>query len=554
VLTVSASVDGIISRCSNSLDALHEHTASAIRDSKEDVKAVAEEIRTLVAEKGGVWDVAKKDGVIRVNAGGQVFPVKRTALLRPYMKRRYISVLLMHHAGGLPKDPDGHIYLETSSAYFSFLLDKMTLIDTGRTMAIELPPSKAADPLYADYHALFMREIDCYATPTPLPAAAAAATTAAAAAAPMEVDGQGEEGGGDAAEKAIQDSVRAYERRMRAYAKAYKALVWQRDELRQFLTAMAPFLSSGDSEADSILTLTVMGRKVLIMRKTLKRLGHNHPLLTRFSTMPQHLGGHDVDQTPSEHFVTTVEFARRIACMPHSQLIRPPLVEEGDERLVKEDIEMYGLKYQPYCHLPAADGHEFIAKSAEEWGKVIDMTGKHSPTVTLLYKSSRDTFAHPSFLSKVAGKSGLLFALRDGETHRFGAFIDGPLIPPDDPIETESYEVPLFLYSLSGAFTKPTKIELPEADQKVTVAGTQGAVKDYEGQPCANVCIAGGNLWLGYGDRGPAADLSSCELYIERDDLPATYTGERDQDGDGTLARKMIFTCTEMEVWQVQSG
>ncbi|CEM02441.1 unnamed protein product [Vitrella brassicaformis CCMP3155] len=553
VLTGSASVDVIISRCSNSLEGLQEHTASAIRDRKEEVKAVTEEIRTMVTDKGGVGGVAEKDGVIMVNAGGQVFPVKRTALLRPYMKRRYISVLLMYHEGGLPKDADGHIYLETSSA-FSFFLDKMTLIDTGRTMAIELPASKAADPLYADYHSLFMRKINCYsAPPQALPAAAA----------PMEVDGQGEGGGegtvADGVERAMKDTMAAFEQRLRADAEAYKALVRQRDEIATFLTAMAPFLCSGDGEADSILSLTVMGRPVLIMRKTLERLGHNHALLTRFLTMPQHLGGHDVDQTPSEHFVTTVDFARRIATLPHNQLIRPPLVEEGDERLVKEDIETYGLKYEPLCN--GVTGGDFVIETAEEWGKVIKMTGKHSPTVTLIYKSSRDRFGYSSFLNKVVGKSGLLFALQDGPTHRFGAFIDGPLTPPDDPTQANIYKVPVFLYSLSGAYETPTKIELQEKDQQVEVAGTQLAVEDDDDESTADVCIAGGYLWLGYGDPGPADDLSSCYQWIERDKLPEGHIDDSDiddeeedgtmDDGRRTLASTIEFECTEMEVWHI---
>ena len=170
-------------------------------------------------------------------------------------------------------------------------------------------------------------------------------------------------------------------------------------------------------------------------------------------------------------------------------------------------------------------------------------------------RSSRDTFAYPSFLNKVEGKSGVLFALQD-DTHRFGAFIDGQLKPPADAAQTNWYEAPLFFFSLSGAFAAPTKIELPEGKQWVDVAGTQGVVTDENDVPAANVAIGrspAGNLWLGSSHTGPAADLSRCQQWINVEDpfSEAGYQGAIDEDGDGTLARTMVFTSTEMEVWQV---
>ncbi|CEL95970.1 unnamed protein product [Vitrella brassicaformis CCMP3155] len=213
---------------------------------------------------------------------------------------------------------------------------------------------------------------------------------------------------------------------------------------------------------------------------------------------------------------------------------------------------MYGLKYEPFFSGVAGGG--FVIETDDEWGKVVDMTGKPSPTVTLIYKSSRDTFEYPSFLNKVTGKSGLLFALRHGDTHRFGAFINGPITPPADPAKTNGYKVPVFFFSLSGAYDAPTKIEIHEERQRVRVAGTQGAVKvkGDNGEPLANVAIGKGYLWLGFAQPGPAADLSRCQQWIKKEQLPAGFSGERDKDGDGTLAQSDNFTCDQMEVYHVQ--
>ncbi|CEL95968.1 unnamed protein product [Vitrella brassicaformis CCMP3155] len=476
--------DRLILTSQNSYEQIMQQAVDFKTKAEGDVKAITDEISDMVSARGGVWKLPDTDSEVHVNAGGVVFPVSRRALLMPFM---------------------------------------------------------AADPLYADYHALFMREITCYSAPqqTTTPHTASTASTA---------DPTGSE------DQAIQQYMKACEESLRTHSTAIKQLQGVRDDIKRFLEAMEPSFASPDENENEILSLMVLGRKVSMMRKTFSRLGPNHPLLTRFATNPPCWADRHVRQTPTKCFVTTVEFSRRIAIMPASQMIRPPLLEEGGERHFIEDIEMYGLRYQPYCNLPAADGHDFIAKSAEEWGKVIDMTGKHSPTVTLIYKSSRDTFAYPSFLNQVTGRSGLLFALRDGDTHRFGCFVDGPLDPPKDPTQTNDYKVPVFFFSLSGAYDAPTKIELSEDRQTVGVAGTQGVVKDSKGESCGNVAIGRGYLWLGFDQPGPAADLSSCQQWIKRDDLSEGYKGTTNQQDQGTLAQSQNFTCDEMEIWQVVSG
>ncbi|CEL96010.1 unnamed protein product [Vitrella brassicaformis CCMP3155] len=216
---------------------------------------------------------------------------------------------------------------------------------------------------------------------------------------------------------------------------------------------------------------------------------------------------------------------------------------------------MYGLSYSysPPVDLPA--GNEWIIKSADEWVAVLDMIHKPICKPSLALKSSSDGFEYTSFLDKVAGKSGLLFAVKD-RTHRFGCFVDGPLTPPQDPTKTSrNYKVPVFFFSLSGACDAPTKIDIPEDRHGVHVAGTQGVVKDNKDLPTANVGIARGHLWLGYGEPGPAADLSSCQQWIPREHLPAGYTGAAINKYDqGTLAQSLNFRCGELEVWHVETG
>ncbi|CEM16781.1 unnamed protein product [Vitrella brassicaformis CCMP3155] len=526
-MTGCEAADGLIRRARRSFDDI----VAAKERAQADVEAIANEMSTMVAAKGGVWQLPYTQGEIMVNAGGVVFPVSRRALLMPFMKHRYISVLLMHHAGGLPKDPDGHLYLETSSAYFEAFWDELMLYQTGRTDIVTLPASKASDPLYNDYHALFMSEISCYSASQP----------PAATAAPMEVDGHTPDTQPADTLDEMRQHIHECEEALHAHGAAMVGLRAVRDDIRRFLTAMEPFFASRDADDNAVLSLTIHSRTVSIMRKTLERLGHNHPLLTRFSTTPPCWADRSVRQTPTKCFMAAVEFARRIAMAAAGRLIRPPLVEEADNRHFVEDIEMYALKYEPLCN--GVTSGDFVIETAEE--------------------SSRDTFEYPSFLNKVVGKSGLLFALQDGDTHRFGAFIDGPLTPPANPTQINCDKVPVFFFSLSGAYETPTKIELPENEQQVDVAGTEGVEKNMD-ERTAKVGIGGGAaaLWLTIALPGPAADLSSCELWIKRDKLPDGYiddsdfddeeeNGPMDEEGDGTLAHAEDFTCTELEVWHV---
>jgi len=508
---------------------------------------LTDEISRFVAAKREALQETSASGEMLINAGGVLFPVSRSAL--QLIKRRYIAVLLLCFPDALPRDEGGQFYLEVSPAYFEAFLDGLTLYETNRTDTVQLPASKASDPAYNEYHALFMRTLSSFPA---LPQEGSGAVT-------PNLDGTACDGKDKAIADVVEESLGELERLMKRLTKG-------REELSGFFSAMQPFMKGQDDGDVEVLSLEVLGKKVSMLKRTLQRLGSDHPLLTRFSNTPPCWGDRRVRQTPTRHFVNTVDFARRIGgTMPAGQFVRPPAMEESECGLFKEDLMMYGLSYSysPPVDLPA--GNEWIIKSADEWVAVLDMIHKPICKPSLALKSSSDGFEYKSFLDKVAGKSGLLFAVKD-RTHRFGCFVDGPLTPPQDPTKTSGiYRVPIFFFSLpttgpplSGAYKRTTKIELPSESQVVEVAGTSGVVKSDKGEPRGNVAIArggaGGVLWLGYGDLGPAADLSRCQQWMAKKHLPAGYTGGYTGEDHGILAEYLNFTCSELEVWHVETG
>ncbi|CEM19321.1 unnamed protein product [Vitrella brassicaformis CCMP3155] len=174
-------------------------------------------------------------------------------------------------------------------------------------------------------------------------------------------------------------------------------------------------------------------------------------------------------------------------------------------------------------------------------------------TMKLLYKSSRDGFKYATFFDKTLGARRSLFLIRDGPAHLFGLTVDGPLTPPLNPTRSKHTPCAISLYSISGAYDAPTKIPLPVEGQKVAVAGREGALTGSDGQPHGKVCITGRNeaaLWLGYADPGPAADLRTCHMWVNKAHLPAGYRGALvGTKNNGTLATDKNFTATEIEVW-----
>ncbi|CEM16998.1 unnamed protein product [Vitrella brassicaformis CCMP3155] len=548
------SVARLTSDCDASLDALREQETRA----REGAKQLAEDIVASVAAKGGVWQPPETTGEVLVNAGGVVFPVSRRGLLMPLMRKRYISVLLMHFADGMPKDPSGHVYLEVSSAYFDAFLDALTLYETGRANTVTLPANKAADPTYAEYHCLFMREVGVFSPSADQQQAPLDATMANnGAQQPWEATA--------GVDEATQQYFDASQPSIRAYVKAAKGLGRLKEDINAFLTAMEPFLKTPGDGDSTLLSLTILGRQVVILKSTLLRLGDKHPLLTRFSDTPPNWPDRHIRQTPAKHFVHTVEFARRIAMtMPKGQFIHPPLLDESERRLCIEDMEMYGIAYAPICHLaaggdlivdlPAGDG--WVIQSAQEWVSVlVDIMDKPTCSPSLLFKSSRDGDDFGTMVDKVGDASGLLFLINHNDTHRFGAFVNGQLKPPADPTHTSGlYKVQQFLISISGAYGQVTKIPIPTARQTVHVAGRDAFIKSSNEDSRGKLCLGSGYLWFAWGSPGPADDVRSMNQWVKTQDLPDGYLGQFNSDGNGTLAGAWTFTAKEVEIWHVHGG
>ncbi|CEL98110.1 unnamed protein product [Vitrella brassicaformis CCMP3155] len=174
--------------------------------------------------------------------------------------------------------------------------------------------------------------------------------------------------------------------------------------------------------------------------------------------------------------------------------------------------------------------------SAAKLQELINMTGNANATPKLLYKGACDGWMYPTMLAKVGTATTLLLVIKDTGDHVIAAHLNGQLKQPADATAVETTKCPLALYSVCGAFSEAdgiTHIAVPDDQQYVNVARTQGAVKATNGVAVAGyVAIGGGRLWLGIGgpDGRPAGDLRRCSQWMERDELPTgkTYRGSYD--------------------------
>ncbi|CEM17338.1 unnamed protein product [Vitrella brassicaformis CCMP3155] len=491
-------------------------------------------MQQMISEKGGTSEPQHTSGTLILNVGGTVFEVSRAALMRPSIVRKYLSVLLLRFDAALPRDAEKLPYLESCPAYFRWLLNELTFVERGRKETVELTGIKADDPSYAEYHALFTREVGSSSDDDSNGGGGGDVQMG-------EGEGQGQ---GDVA-----DLFKAFDESRRAYERVYEALKAEKERMAAFLRAMEPFMKTDDSEEDEVLSVTIHGDRVSVMRRTLSPLGPNNTLYSRFS--PTYWIDRSVRQTSAEHLQCIVDFARRQAVMAAGQRVGPPAVEDGERELFVEDLQMYGLKDQPFYRWGAGGG--LIITSEDQLASVVEFTGRTGKTPSLLYKSSRDGFGYGSLLDCVGDASGLLFLVQHSDTHRFAAFVAGPLAQPADPTQEKATSCPVTYYSISGAYDAPTKLNMPvERRRGVIVAGRQGAVTSKDGEPVGKLAIDVRDtavLWLGYADPGPAADLSSCAMCVSKDHLQVGYQGRVVAGGKGTLAGDFFFTASEIEVW-----
>ncbi|CEM16782.1 unnamed protein product [Vitrella brassicaformis CCMP3155] len=477
-------------------------------------------VNRLITASGGQLTVTEPlDGEIEVNVGGTVLCVPRKPLLLPGVSDSFIAYLLLHHLDGLPKDTEGRPFLDADPIYIDWLFNEIANVGAADAQAetheIKLTGDHSTDVSFLFWHELLFNN-------------------------KTQLNTNGQDGQQTATPDPHDTNtlLAALSHSSANLTKAFKQVMDEHQQLLKFHRVMGPFLKSADGQGDEIKSVRVMGRTVSTTEATLAFIGTDKRLYTTFDNIEA------ISCISPAHFMKVVDFARRQRVASVGGIVKPPTAP--NQRQLTTDCGMYGLTM--------ADFHKPLLWADElQW--IIDNIGKGNVTTTLLFKSSRDTFAYASFLNKVAYKSGLLFAIRDGDTHRFGAFIDGELTPPDDPRQTSGrYKVPLFLYSLSGAFDALTKIEIPGEGQVVDVAVTQGVVPNLEGWPAGRVRIGrySGVLWLGTSQPGPVPDLSSCQQWIKEGELPDGYNGEINTRGNGTLAQSHNFTCDEMEVYHVE--
>ncbi|CEL95982.1 unnamed protein product [Vitrella brassicaformis CCMP3155] len=541
-------VDAVVEQAAGCMDGLRGVFKTAVAAAEGEIEQLAAEINQLFIANGGTVEPHKTSGKLKLNVGGTVFFISVQRLLQPKMKLTYLSTLLLHFIDALPKDTNNLPFLEAHPPYFHWLRDQLALLESPHLDEISLHSPEADDPSYSEYHSLFMQkvvgDIEMEEQPRAPGSSAAASANGGGGGEQRDVemaDGSGQEGQREGADGdgGVKRVFRQIDRHMRRYESLLEGLQKQKKAMEAFLAAMRPFVNRDSSGEDlEVMTLSVSDEEVSVLRRTIVLLGQDHVLVTRF------------DRASVLQLI--VDFARRLTVvMPPGQFVHPPVVAPHEKAIFAVELDMYGLDTVP--PVGEAAGASAVIKTADEWLAVMEMTDKKIATApSLLYKGSRDTYAFPKMLECVAGKSGLLFALKEGHTHRFGTFIDGPITPPAEPTENNGYYVPVFFFSLSGAYDTPTKIEIPEEKQKVTVAGTQGVVKNDRDEPRANVAIARGCLWLGCAKPGPAADISSCVQWIEGDCLPAGYEGDMDDDGDGFLGQSLDLTASEIEIWHIQ--
>ncbi|CEM02465.1 unnamed protein product [Vitrella brassicaformis CCMP3155] len=199
------------------------------------------------------------------------------------------------------------------------------------------------------------------------------------------------------------------------------------------------------------------------------------------------------------------------AAAPTPAVVPPPTCADEEELLGVS--EMYGVLEDMYPNIVANDVMQTI----------LEMIGKEQPKMTCLFKSSLHGSSYGNLAQRVVGRRGLLFVIKCDDTNTIAVFADTQLHLPADPTSVLGFDCPVSLFSVCGAFKEGiTKIEVPQDEQHVTVAGIQGAVTNIHGVPWGKVCIARGRLWLGCGKDGPTDDLLNCCQGVEKKELPAS--------------------------------
>ncbi|CEM17051.1 unnamed protein product [Vitrella brassicaformis CCMP3155] len=491
----------------------------------------AEAIKELIESTGGKLELTGGiEGEVEVNVGGRVVGVSRKGLMLDQLRRTYFAHLLLYCVDALPRDEEGRPFLDADPKYVDWLSDEISMAECADASAeeheIKLDDTQKEDPIFAFYYQLFLTHT------------------------PLDIDTQSHDVDMDDGDKEVAaeggdeggSGTDSMGDRLREYVEGYKAAVVELDgaagHLKDFGKAMGPFLRAEDGTAHEVKTVTVLRKRVSATEATLSQFGPANPLYKRFSG--EIVGDVPIRQTAVEHLMKVVDFARRLR-LEHrpGSIVKHPIARNMTQ--LKKDVEMYGLKMEDVYRPPAP------LLRFEETREVLAMTEIPNPSIKLLYSSTRDGGDFGTMVDKVGDASGLLFLVNHNETHRFGVFVDGQLKPP------AGYKVPHFFISISGAYAKPTKIPIPEGDQKVRVAGRLASIKAPNVDKRGKLYLGRGYLWLAFGSPGPADDVRSMFQWVKKEDMADGYIGRRNDNGDGTLADKFTFTAKEIAIYHVKS-
>jgi len=181
--------------------------------------------------------------------------------------------------------------------------------------------------------------------------------------------------------------------------------------------------------------------------------------------------------------------------------------------------------------------------------------------LTAVYRSSRDGTTLDDLLGCVGTRTGLAIIIKK-DTYLFGVYINAGLQLPDDrsrllPYWTLSWWArrdvccDVWFFSLAGHFPKPTKMNITR-QQIVDVAGRKygntSAVIE-AGVPLSYL-VHHHLVHLRLGEF-PETGITSCYQYTPSENVPAGYTGERDEGGNALLGGSKYSMADEIEVLHV---
>jgi len=494
---------------------------------------------------------------IELNVGGRVLAApKRPLLLQsPPVRDSFIAHILLYYLDSLPKDSKGRPFLDADPVYMDWLFDELATAGAaelrGEKHKIELVAPHDRDTSSLFYHELlFTNKTNIAKLLREYEEAEEELHNAATAAKERHVDTKGGPGGGKSSPVIEMKTHQA-----RAMD-ALEALLEVEHGLKKFYRTISPFLKTWSADENSVKSVRILTKTVSTTEATLRLIGRDKHLYTAFHNNESKIG-----KMSSADLLKLVDFCRRQRLAAPGTAVKPPKTAGQLPNHAKIQGLTLGSAYGPLMW-------------EDELQDIIEMAGKDNTVkATLVFKATRDGFGYGTMLGCVGPERyGLVLVLmEEGGTHRFGCFIDGPLVPPqpqpqpqpqeeanqgeanqgeanqeeanqeeakqeeanqeddteeqpqadtnnnnntempalaarelqkEDDLMPYRYPVPLFLFSLSGAYDEPTKVDIPQEIQDISVSAPGSelprsgspSVKAIDMDYSGNLSIARGNL------------------------------------------------------------